>query len=71
MRSADDVAMGSGRALLNARTDRRFPFSEVFAIEVGDVQLCAVQSRYPYSEVGQAERRVGVLRSYGVHAPGD
>jgi len=69
--SADDVEMVGARALLNTRTEGRFPFSEIFVIEVGDVQPFSAPSWHLYPEVDPAERRTGVLRTYGVHEIGD
>ena len=68
---ADDVEMAGARALLNTLTDGRFPFSEIFVIEVGDVQSYSAPSWHLYPEVDPAERRAGVLRSYGVQDVGD
>ncbi len=64
--SADDVEMASARALLDAQTGGRFPFSEIFVIEVGDVQPFSAPSWHLYPEADPSERRAGALRSYGV-----
>ena len=66
VRSADDVEFASARALLSAQTDGRFPFSEIFVIEVGDVQPYSAPGWHLYPEVDPAERRAEALRSYGV-----
>lgn len=54
------------RRKLESKTEGRFPFSEVFVVEIDDVQPYMAPSWYLFPEMHPAERRSGALRSYGV-----
>ena len=60
------VDMQAARLLLEGKTAGRFPFAEVFVVEVDDVQPYAAPSWHLFPTMDAAERRAGALRAYGV-----
>jgi predicted pyridoxine 5'-phosphate oxidase superfamily flavin-nucleotide-binding protein len=51
---------------LESKTGGRFPFKEIFVVEVDEVQPYTAPSWYLFPEMSPEDRRSGTLRSYGV-----
>jgi len=54
------------RTKLEAKTLGRFPFSEIFLVEVDDIQLYMAPSWYLFPEMNPQSRRAAALDAYGV-----
>jgi predicted pyridoxine 5'-phosphate oxidase superfamily flavin-nucleotide-binding protein len=62
--NSDDVS--EMRTKLESKTAGRFPFREIFVVEVDEVQPYMAPSWHLYPEMDSADRRAAARRAYGV-----